>query len=111
MATYSSKVLNVTTATGNSAINTTTSINDDFVISYVCCHFSTAVSGEFTIKIDSVDGSTYDTILFTRNLESETDFVWWPEHQLLVETGSELNVSFPNSTNATYGLSIVVEKV
>jgi hypothetical protein len=105
----------VTSATGSGAINTTTTISDHFKLNSVTVHFDTAptTSEDLTVTIDANDGAVYDTVLYSvdPSVGSSIDIVYLPEKDILLESGDEIKVAYPNTDTKTYGLRIVTEKL
>lgn len=113
-ATAGSDVL-VLNATGAVAINTTTAIAAEFKLLAVVCHLSAAptTSENLVIKLDSVAGAAYDTVLKSTNpsLSSATDIVFTPDAEMKFKTGDEILVTFANTDLRTYGLSIYYQLI
>jgi hypothetical protein len=105
----------VQNATGTAAINTTTAIAAEFKLIMITCHFSAAptTSENFQVKLDSVAGSAYDTVLYAVNpsLSSATDLVYLPDGEMKFKTSDELVVTFTNTETRTYGLSIYYQLI
>lgn len=105
----------VLNATGAVAINSTTAVAAEFKLLKVVCHFSAAPtsSENFVIKLDSVAGAAYDTVLFTSNpsLSAATDLVFLPDGDMKFKTGDEIVTTFTNTDGRTYGLSVYYQLI
>lgn len=106
----------VVTATGSSAINTTTSIGAEFRLLKVMVHFSAAptTSENLVVTCDSNAGAAYDTILDSVDPSSSSvaDWVFAPVGETgKFVSGDEIKVTFTNTDTETYGLSIYYELV
>lgn len=105
----------VVNATGAIAINTTTAIAAEFKLLKMTVHFSAAptTSQNIQLKLDSVAGVAYDTVLYSLNpsLSAATDVVFLPDGEMKFKTGDELVVTFTNTDTVTYGLSIYYQLI
>jgi len=86
------------------ALNFTTSISRQWKLEEVTIHFSEAVTETVTLKRNSNLGANYDTVLATRDLVGETDFVFRPQGECNFLNGDELDVdcTFANVTGVCY---------
>lgn len=105
----------VLNATGAVVMNTTTAIAAEFKLLKIVCHFSAApvTSESLTVRLDSIAGAAYDTILYSLNpsLSAATDVVFLPDGDMKFKTGDELVVAFTNTDLRTYGLSIYYQLI
>lgn len=67
----------------------------------------------FTITLNSVAGSDYDTLLYSLNLStgSTTDVLWFPDQPLWLQPGDAIDVAFANTDGNTYGVLITALEV
>ena len=86
------------------ALDYTTSINRPFKLEEVTIHFSTAVTEVITIARNANTGANYDTVLATRQMVGEQDFVFRPQGECNFKKGDELDVdcTFANLTGIAY---------
>jgi hypothetical protein len=107
------RIVNVTSATGSGAINTTTVITQKFRLSSVTLHADAAMDADDDLKItlDANDGANYDALLYEVNLDGATDVCFTPTNDLIFEAGDEIVVTSTNTNSATYGLRIVCEEI
>ncbi len=70
-------------------------------------------SESFTITLNALVGSEYDTLLYTLNLstDSTTDIVWMPDQPLWLQPGDAIDVAFANTDGNTYGVLITALEV
>ncbi len=103
----------VTNATGAGAIATTTAVSADWKLNHVSIHFGAAITAaeSVTVSLDANDGAAYDIPFDIMLLTGETDYFWYPEKDLVLESGDEVAVAFAGTDGETFGLRIVGEKV
>ena len=102
-----------TTATQDlsaAALDTTTAIAFDTMVSYVSIRFSTAVSETVTISIDSGEGSNFDVILSRGAFTSRQWIFWQPDSPLYLKKNTELRVQCTNA-GATGTAYVVIAQV
>lgn len=63
----------------------------------VILHASAAITQTVTVMVDSKTGATYDTVLDKQALVANTDYVWIPDGDLLLDSGDELLVTCTNT--------------
>lgn len=70
-------------------------------------------SENFTITLDAVAGSAYDTLLYSLDLSagSTTDVLWFPDQPLWLQTGDAIDVVFTNTDGNTYAVLITALEV
>jgi hypothetical protein len=107
------RIVNVTSATGSGAINTSTAITKKFRLSSVTLHADAAMDADDDLKItlDANDGANYDALLYEVNLDGATDVCFTPTNDLIFEAGDEIVVASTNTNTVTYGLRIVCEEI
>jgi hypothetical protein len=76
----------------NGALSYTTDYNRRFKLESVMIKFSTAVTEEVTITLDSAHGSNYDVVLAKQTLDAEQNFVFRPQGELNLQIGDEIKV-------------------
>lgn len=105
-----SRNVEVSSATGAAAIAHSFTPAWGAEILRVCVHFSAAptTSESLTIKINSILGAAYDTVIYTINpsTASDTDIVYQPTSPLVLASGDSLDIAFANTDTRTYGSSI-----
>ncbi len=71
----------------------------------VTIHFNASITETVTITRDSNIGANYDTVLATRDLVGETDFVFRPQGECNFLDGDNLRVQCTNSntTGSAFG--------
>lgn len=79
-------------------------------------HFDTAptTSELFTVKVDSIRGAAYDTIIYSTNpgaTGSVTDLSFTPTNDFMLEPGDQIVVAWPNTDTKTYGLRIITQGI
>jgi len=94
----------------SAALDYTTAIDFDTMVSYVSIRFSTSVSETVTISIDSGEGSSYDVILEKGSFTSRQWIFWQPGAPLYLKKATELRVQCTN-TGATGTAYVVVAQV
>ena len=92
------------------ALDLTTAINFDTMLSYVSIKFSTAVSETVTLSIDSGEGANYDITLQSSSFTSRTNIFYQPEKPLYLKKGTELRVQCTNG-GATGTAYVVIAQV
>ena len=104
-------------ATGSTAINATmvVPVGDNYRLVSVGVHFSVApaTSENFTVTLDANAGAGYDTLLYSLDVSagSDTDVMWLPDEEIMLEGGDAIDVAFANSDSRTYGLQITMKAV
>ena len=88
------------------ALSYTTSIGRQFKLEEILLRASVAISETITISRDSNNGSNYDTVLASRVMVSETDFVFRPQGECNFVSGDELKIQ---CTNANLTATVYVE--
>ena len=96
--------------TGNTAIARTIVEDRRWKVRDIKLHLSAVGgSGNFTMIIDSIIGSAYDTVIFSQDMTSIYDLVWVPKEDIIVEALDTLNIAWSNPQSRTYGLEIRVD--
>lgn len=75
----------------------TTSYARAFKLEQILIHADVAISETVTITLDSVHGSSYDTVLKEVTLVAETDFVYEPLSEKNFQAGDEIRVQVTNA--------------
>ena len=102
----------VTAATG--AIATTLALDPErfYQLVEVRIHLSAAGgAGDFTITVDANEGAAYDSVLATQDMTSVVSYVYQPDKPLIFDKGDELDFAWANSSNRTYGLTVIYELI
>lgn len=85
---------------------TTTPNNRQFHLDQIVFHFTVSVSETITITLDSIKGSNYDTVIQEAVLVNETDYVFRPQGDAILNAGDEIKVQCTNSggVGVCYGI-------
>lgn len=88
------------------SFTTTTPGGKMFHLDQVMVRFSQAVSETITITLDSVKGSNYDVVLQEVVLIAETDFVYRPQGDAILNAGDEIKIECTdgNGVGILYGV-------
>jgi len=100
------------TATGAAALSSSLAPDTNFVLVAVKLHLSAAggAAESFTITTDATDGEAYDALLFSQNMNSETDVIWVPEAPIPFKNGDEIDFAWTNTNTRTWGLQVFYRK-
>ena len=71
----------------------------------VMMKFSSGVTGDIVVTLDSIDGAAYDVVLKTQTVNGATSFVYAPEGEITFHKGDILQVDVPKTAGSTYGLT------
>lgn len=74
------------------SFTTTTPGDKAFHLDQILMTFSQAVSETITITIDSIKGANYDTVMQEVVLVAETDFVYRPQGDAILNAGDEIKI-------------------
>lgn len=100
------------TATGSGAVSSTVAPGVAWRIDSVRIHLSAAGgAGDLTATIDAGAGSAYDVVILTQDMTSVTDFVWFPDRDLIFTSTDELDIAWANGSSRTYGLEVYYVKL
>lgn len=84
-------------------------------VMHVTCHFAAAptTSEDFTITLDAVAGAEYDTRLYTADpaAGATTDILWYPDEELFIVGGDQIDVAFAGTDSVQYGVQITLKAV
>jgi len=96
--------------TGSGALSVTFNPEGSAKIEEIRLHLDTASATceEFEIQLDSAEGATYDTLLFSHCMDTVKD-VWFAESVYVFE-GDKLTISWANSDSRTYSLEIIYRR-
>jgi len=75
---------------------------------YVHVDATVTASEDLVISIDSVDGTDYDTVLATQDLQGLTDYVYLPSAPLPFLQGDIINVAYTNTDTNRVGVQVNV---
>ena len=90
------------------ALSYTTAIGRKFKLAEVALHSSVVITETITITRDSINGSSYDHVLMSRDLIGEQDLVFRPQGECNFEAGDELKVQCTNA-NLTGVIRLVIK--
>jgi len=98
-------------ATGAAAMAETIVAEGNIRIHNVQVHLDAAPAETniFTIKIDAKPGPAYDTVLYTKEMNTLTDDVKEFD-SFLVQGGDEVDFAMPNTGTDTWGLTVAYSK-
>lgn len=98
----------ISRVTGAAAMSSTLSPTYSFELIDVRIHLdaASATSENFTITLDSAKGTAYDTLVYSRDMDTVTDIIWTPEETLKFAAGDSLIFAWANTNTRTYGLEI-----
>lgn len=104
----------VTVATGTGAIAASFAPARAFLLHGFTLRFSSnpVSAGTLTLTLDALDGTAYDTILYSLDPSSVSarDILWQPDGgPLPFENGDALAVAYTNPDVRTYALRIIAE--
>ena len=60
----------------------------------------------FTVTLDATEGSPYDVVHYTKDMDGVSDVVWVPEGSLYFAIGDELDFAWANTETKQYGLAV-----
>lgn len=85
-------------------LNFTTSFSADVKILAVLVAFTNPAGNiEVLVDYNSSDGANYDTRLLTQDVNNNSDMAWWPDQELMLTDGDELDITVPaDSGNTAY---------
>lgn len=63
-------------------------------------------TGDFTITVDSSNGSSFDMVLFRQDMTEVSDIVWIPEASIPFSKGDDLSFYYENAGNSGFGLEV-----
>ena len=91
------------------ALSFTTSLSTDFRLVSIFFKFTAAVSQTITITLDSLQGASFDTIIGTRLLSSNTDVQFIPAAiDQDFKDGDEIKIQCTNTATPASTVSVVI---
>ena len=60
----------------------------------------------FTVTLDATEGSPYDVVHYTKDMDGINDVVWVPPKPLYFVVGDELDFAWTNTETKQYGLAV-----
>ena len=94
-------------ATGAVAIATTLAPGRAFQLLEVRVHLNGAGgAGNFTAKVDAINGAAYDLNIITQDMTAVVDLIWQPDSPLHFDSGDEIDFAWDNAGTKTYGLEV-----
>lgn len=78
-------------------LSMTTSFAQKHKVKAVILHAGAAITQTVKVTLDSKTGANYDTLLDSAALVANTDYVWIPDGELLLDSGDELLVTCTNA--------------
>jgi hypothetical protein len=102
-------------STGTGVIADTFALPSDAPPRKLCCvtaHFSADPGAEnLTITLNAGAGALYDTLLKTQAMSGITDFVWYPDGDLILESGDALDFAMAGAAARVYGIQVTMREV
>ena len=97
------------------AATATCPMGRSYRVMHVTCHFAAAptTSEDYTITLDAVAGAEYDTLLYSLDpaAGATTDILWYPDEELFLVGGDQLDVTFAGTDSIQYGVQITLKAV
>lgn len=96
-------------ATGAGALSVTFAPNKEFVFKEMRLHLgvASATTENLVITIQSNKGSTYNTKIYSRDMNSVQDLVYQPSKEHPLIAGDSLKIEWTNTNLRTWGLEII----
>ena len=82
------------------ALSYTTTLTRKFKLASIMFHASGVITETITITLDSVQGANYDTLLRSKSLAAEQNFVYLPDGEVLFQAGDKLKITCTNANLA-----------
>ena len=79
------------------ALSYTTALDRAFKLGEITIHADTNITETVTITRDAVGGANYDTVLATRSLIAESDFVFRPQGECNFFAGDNVKIACTNA--------------
>jgi hypothetical protein len=96
-------------ATASGALAQSINISDAFELEEIRLHLDAAATQEdFTVTINSSDGTAYDVNLLTVSMSGTQDIVFRPIRAVPVSRKDVLDMAWTNTDAATWGLKVTV---
>lgn len=94
---------------GSGAISETLDIDEAIMIHEVRLHLSAAggSSENFSVKLDSHNGSEYDVVFSATDMNALTDKHWQPTYPVYVSGEDAVDFTYTNTNGKTWGLEVV----
>lgn len=67
---------------------------------------ASSVTEDFTITLDSVDGSSHDVLMYKQNMASAQDIIATGTEETRFEAGDAIIFDWANTDSITYGLEV-----
>ena len=95
-------------STGSGAMAETVSPGYGFELVGIYLHLSSAssTSEDFTISLDSTEGSAYDVLIYSKDMNGVQDVIWEPDRAMHFIANDELDMAWTNTDSRTWGLEI-----
>jgi len=65
-------------------------------------------ASNLTVKLNSIQGSAYDTIFETKAMNGITDYAYIPSNPVALEPGDSIDIDYANGGKATYGVTVIL---
>ena len=103
------------TPAGTETITPTLYVPEDIKLIEVKLHLSAAggTSENFTITQngdESGDAAYWDTLLYSRDMNTVTDIIWSPEKEIIIPKGDVIDFAYANTNSKNWGLEISFER-
>lgn len=107
------------TGLGAITASATVPVGQTYRVMHVTCHFGGAAptapttSENFTVTLDAIDGPAFDPLLYSvdPSAGATTDILWYPDEELFVIGGDQIDVAFAGSDNIEFGVLITLKRV
>jgi len=98
--------------TGAVAMAASLTLTKDSYLDDIRVHLSAAGgAGNLVIKLNSINGSAYDVVLYTQDMTSHTDFVYSPDPKEHFLKGDVIEVTWANASTRTYGVEFIYTEI
>jgi hypothetical protein len=94
-------------ATGSGAMSETITIERPSKILSIMLHLSSigATSENFTVAIDSDEGTAYDTTLIAQDMDTVTNY--FTNEPIYLAPGDDIDLTYTNTDASTWGVQVV----
>lgn len=94
-------------ATGSGAVSETLTVDKVTKVHAIRFHLSAAgaTAENLVVSIDSDDGTAYDTVLFSNDMNGSSDY--YNDSEVNLRAGDDLKVTYTNTDGRTWGLEIL----
>ena len=72
--------------------------------------FPSSVSDTFKVQINSGDGSQYDCVIHSQDMNGIQDNYWQPTRPVFLDNGDSVDFIYDNADGSAYGLEAIFNK-